>query len=170
MMEKSDASECHCYSILVASFDDIVVAYASASLCYPLHATLVCTFDVVAKWEESVAAEAYACVLANPLSLFLFSEYRRLFCEELLPYTVAKHVVVFRADIHVDSVVAVGSSNAWLERQVHHFRTLAQPPNVSLVACKSGAVYAALLSCSDADGLSVLHVANRVALCVFECD
>ena len=52
----------------------------------------------------------------------------------------------------------------------HHLRVLTEPPDVGLVACQTCAVDAALLSCSDADSLSVLHVADAVALCVFECD
>ena len=47
---------------------------------------------------------------------------------------------------------------------------LAQPPDVGLVACQTGTVDTALLTSADTDGLSVLHVAHRVRLGVFQCD
>ena len=73
-------------------------------------------------------------------------------------------------DVNVDGVVAVGAADAVNEREVHHLRVLAQPPDVCLVACEACAVDAALLSGADADSLSVLHVAYRVRLCVLQCD
>ena len=47
---------------------------------------------------------------------------------------------------------------------------LSQPPDVGLVACQTCAVDAALLAGSDADGLTILHVADTVRLRVFQCD
>ena len=54
MMEQADTCECHCDAILVASVNDIVVTYRTASLCDILYAALVSTLDVVAEREESV--------------------------------------------------------------------------------------------------------------------
>ena len=47
---------------------------------------------------------------------------------------------------------------------------LAQPPDISLVASQTGTVDTALLSCTNTDSLSVLHVAYRVTLCVLQGD
>ena len=47
---------------------------------------------------------------------------------------------------------------------------LAQPPDVGFVASQTSAVYTTLLSGSDTDGLTVLNVAYRVRLSVFQCD
>ena len=73
-------------------------------------------------------------------------------------------------DIDIDGVVAVGTANLLLERQVHHLRALAQPPFVSLATCQASTVDAALLTGTDTDGLTILDVAYRVALCIFQCD
>ena len=73
-------------------------------------------------------------------------------------------------DVYVDGVVAVGATDAVNERKVHHFRVLTQPPDVCLVASEACAVDAALLTGTDADSLTVLHVAYRVRLCVLQCD
>ena len=54
MMEQSHAGERHCDAILVASVDNIVVAYRATCLSDLFHATLVCTLDVVAEREECV--------------------------------------------------------------------------------------------------------------------
>ena len=73
-------------------------------------------------------------------------------------------------DIYVDGVVTVGTTDVIHERQVHHLRMLAQPPDVGLVTCQTGAVDTALLTGTDTDGLSVLHVADRVRLGIFQGD
>ena len=149
----------------------MVVAHRAAGLCDILHAALVGPLDVVAEGEEGVAAQCHVRVLCYPCFLLFPCQHLRLAGEELLPGPVAQHVVVlvFR-DIHVDGVVAVGTPYALLEGQAHHLRVLAQPPDVGLVARQSGAVYAALLSGADADGLSVLHVADAVRLRIFQRD
>ena len=54
MVEQSNTCECHCDAILVASLNNIIVTDATACLCYIFYTTLVCTLDVVAKWEESI--------------------------------------------------------------------------------------------------------------------
>ena len=47
---------------------------------------------------------------------------------------------------------------------------LSQMPDVSFVACQSGAVDSGLLPCTNADCLSVLCEANGVGLCIFQCN
>ena len=47
---------------------------------------------------------------------------------------------------------------------------LAQPPDVGLVACQTGTVDTALLTSTDANGLSVLNVADTVRLGVLQRD
>ena len=71
-------------------------------------------------------------------------------------------------DINVDGVVAVGATNAVNEREVHNLRVLTQPPDVGLVASQACAVDTALLSCADADSLSVFDIAHRVRLSVLQ--
>ena len=76
-------------------------------------------------------------------------------------------------DVYINGVVAVGTTDAFLEGQGHHLRMLAQPPDVGLVASQTGTVDAALLTGADADSLTVLDVADAVRLCIFqrdECD
>ena len=71
-------------------------------------------------------------------------------------------------DIHVDGVVAVSTTDVVDKRQVHHLRMLTQPPDVGLVTCQTGAVDTALLTGTDTDGLTVLHVADGVRLRVLQ--
>ena len=130
----------------------------------------MCPLHIVAEGEEGVAAQADAAQLGYPL-LFLFAGERLgLPGEELLPCSFAQHVVGLVANVEVDGVVAVGAADALFEWQCHHLRALAQPPDVGLLSGQSGAVDAALLTGTDADGLSVFHVADGVRLRVFQCD
>ena len=54
MVEKANAREGHCYSVLIARLDNIVVAHAAPCLCHILHSALVGSFDIVAEGEESI--------------------------------------------------------------------------------------------------------------------
>lgn len=54
MVEKADASEGHSHSVLVASGNNMVIAYTTTCLGYILYTALVGTFDVVAEGEECI--------------------------------------------------------------------------------------------------------------------
>ena len=171
MMEQTYSSEGHSNAVFVAGHDDMVVANGAASLSDILHTALVGTLDVVAEGEEGIRAKRYSRVLGNPLFLLLQGEHLRLTGEELLPGTIAQHVVVLiLRDVYIDSVVAVGTTDTLLEGQSHHLRMLAQPPDVGLVASQAGTVDAALLAGTDADSLTVLDVADAVRLGVLQGD
>ena len=171
MVEQADAGEGHGDVVLVAGHDDMVVADGATSLGDVLDPTLVGTLDIVAEGEEGVGAKGYAGVLGNPGALLFQGQHGGLQSEELLPGTVAKHVVVLvLRDIDIDGVVAVGTTDALLEGQGHDLRVLAQPPDVGLVAGEAGTVDAALLTSTDADGLTILDVADGVGLGVLQRD
>ena len=171
MVEQADACEGHRDAVLVAGHDDMIVAYAATSLGYELHTALMSTLDIIAEGEEGVRAKGHLCVLSNPGFLLFHRQHLRLCLEELLPGSVAKHVVVLvLRDIHVDGVVAISPADTIHKRQVHHFRVLAQPPDIGLVACQTSTVNTALLTSSDTDGLTVLHVADGVRLRIFQSD
>ena len=112
MMEEAYAGECHGDAVAVAGGDDVVVAYASARLCHVGHATAVGTLDVVADGEECIAAKAHAMQFTQPLVAFLWCERSRPMGEELLPGSVAQHVVGISTKEEVDGVVAVGTAYA----------------------------------------------------------
>ena len=108
MMEQANASKRHRDAVLVASHDDMVVAHAATSLSDELHTALVGTLNIVAEGEERIRAEGNFCVLGNPGLLFFHSQHLGLCLEELLPGTVAQHVVVLvLRDIHVDGVISI---------------------------------------------------------------
>ena len=169
-MEQTHTREGHGNAVFVAGLDDIVVANAAAGLCNVFHATLVGTLDVVAEGEEGIGTETYLRVLGNPRFLFLAGEGFGLCLEELLPGAVAENIIVVVGDIYIDSVVTVGTADIVDKGEVHHFRMLAEPPDVGFVAGEARAMDAALLAGADADGLAVLHIAHAVALRVFQRD
>ena len=168
MVEQAHAGECHGDTVFVAGLNHIVVAHGTSGLGNELHSTLVGALDIVAKGEEGVAAKCHTSVAGNPLLFLLTAQWLGAGGEELLPCALAQYVVVIIADIHVDGVVAVGTADAIDKWKTHHFRVLAKPPDVGLVACEACAMDAALLSGTDSDGLSVFHIAYAVALCVFQ--
>ena len=166
-MEQAQAGECHCNTVLVAGFDNIIITDRAASLCNILHATAMRTLNIIAEREESVTAESNVLQLSNP-SLFLFASQRfRFFGEEVFPYAVSQYILIIIGDVNVDGVVAVGTTDAVLKRQSQYLRILAQPPDISFTACQTSAVYAGLLAGADANSLTVFYVANGVGLSIF---
>ena len=170
MMEKAHACEGHGDTVLVASFNHIIVADRTTSLSDILYTALVGALDIVAKGEEGIATQSHLHVLCEPGFLFVFRQRLGLFLEELLPGTLAQYIVVILRDIHIDGVIAIGTTNLVDERQVHHFRMLAQPPDIGLVTSQTGTVNTALLTSTDTNGLTILYVAYRVTLGVLQGD
>ena len=128
------------------------------------------TLNVISEREECVTAESNVLQLCNP-SLFLFASQRfRFFGEEVFPYAVSQYIFIIIGDVNVDGVVAVGTTDAVFKRQSQNLRILAQPPDISLAACQTSAVYAGLLAGADADSLTVFYIANGVGLSVFQND
>ena len=131
------------------------------------------TLDVVTEREECVRAKGNISVLGYPCLLLFCGQNLWFLGEEQLPCSVTQYVLVFLADVYINGVVAVCTPDAWFERKVHNLRALAQPPYVCFLSSQTCAVDAALLSCTDTDGLSVLDIAYRVALGVlkgYKCD
>ena len=133
MVEESYAGEGHGDVVLVAGGNDMVVADTAASLRHIRYSTLVAPLNVVTEGEEGIAAEADAGVLCNPCSLLLARKDLGALGEELLPCTVSQHIVMVIADVDVDGVVTIGTTDARHEGQGHHLGVLAQPPDVSLL-------------------------------------
>ena len=134
------------------------------------HAGLVGTLDVVAKGEESVAAQGHAGHAVQPGPALLPGKGLGLLCEELLPHAVRQYVHVFVGDVHIDGVVPVRAADIGFKGQIQHLGALAEIPVVRLVACQAGAVDPALLARAHADNLTVLCIAHRVRLGVFQGD
>ena len=90
--------------------------------------------------------------------------------EGLGPHVVADDILGGVADVDVDGVVPVGLGHVVAEGQIQHLGHVAQLPVVGLLARQAGAVDAALLTGTHADGLAVLHVADAVGLGVLQHD
>ena len=170
MVEQAYTSECHGNAVLVASVDNMVVANTATCLCHILNTALVSTLDVVAEGEEGIAAQTNIGVLCQPLLHLLLGERFGALGEELLPFAVAQNVLALGANVDVDGIVAVGTTDTGNEGKVHHLGVLAKPPDVGLVACQAGAMDTALLTGADADGLTVLDIAYAIALGVLQGD
>ena len=108
--------------------------------------------------------------MAQVLFLFLSGQRLRLTGEGLGPDVVTDDVLGGVADVNINGVVAVGLCHIVTERQLQHLRHMAQLPVVGLLACQTGAVDAALLAGTHADGLAACGVADAVGLGVFQGD
>ena len=73
-------------------------------------------------------------------------------------------------NINIDGIVTDGTADVINKLQTHDLRMLSEPPDISLVSCKSCAVDPGLLSGADTNALTVLYVADGVALSVLESD
>ncbi len=74
-MEQTDTCECHHHVIFVTCIDNIVISYRTTRLCNICNTTLVCSFNVVSKWEEGVRSKSDTCQFVQPFSLFFSCKY-----------------------------------------------------------------------------------------------
>ena len=109
MVEKPYARKGHSDVILIASGHNMVVANRAASLRNKVNAAFVGTFDVVAEGEKSIATQANAVVLGNPLAFLLQRKGFGLGLEKLLPSAFCQYVFALVANVKVDGVVAIGT-------------------------------------------------------------
>ena len=169
-MEQTDTCEGHSHAVLVTALNDCIISDRSARLGDVLDTALLRALDIVGEREESVGAESDIMSLIEPCALLFRCEDFRLHLEDLLPCAVSQNVHILLTDVDVDRIVAVSAADIVDERKLKYLRALAEQPVVSLVACETYAVYAGLLSCADADRLTVVSVAYRVGLCVLQSD
>jgi len=127
--------------------------------------------DIVNEGEESIAGDADVLKLLHPSLTLLGSEGSGDLLEDTLESLTLRAVLgELTADEQVDSVALVGTLGALLPLNAENALVEAHPPVVSLVAGKSGAVNSGLLSSTETNNLSVVGVANRVALSVLKSD
>ncbi len=81
--------------------------------------------------------------------------------------TVGQNIFVVIADIYVDCIIAVGTTDLFDPGQVHYFRMLAEIPDVGFVSGQTGTMDTALLTGTDTDSLSVFCIADRITLRIF---
>ena len=169
-MEQPDAAERHGNAVLIAGVNDLLVADRAAGLDNGSHAGAAGTLDVVAEGEESVRTKANTGHLAEVSLLFLGGQRLGLAGEGLGPDVIADDILRGIADVNINGVVAVGLCHIVTEGQVQHLIHVAQLPVVGLLTSQTGAVDAALLAGTHADGLTIVGVAHTVGLSVLQGD
>ena len=144
----------------------MIISHRTARLSHILHTASVGALNVIPEREKCVRSQSHICVLVQPCTLLLSSKHCRFYLEDILPCTVSQHIHIILAHVQINGIVAVCTLDTVNKLKSQHLRRLAQPPVVSLRACKTGTVNSGLLSCSDTDGLSTLHVAYGIGLCI----
>ncbi len=170
MVEKSHSGERHDHIIFVATIYNEIIANGSAGLGNVRNAALVGALDVIAEREERIGAESHAGDGGKICLLLLNGERRGLSFEVLLPISVGANILFVLIDVTVDDVVAVGTANGIKERQIQNLVVLTQEPGIGLTAGKTCAMDSRLLTGADADGLTVISIANGIRLRVFKSD
>ncbi len=54
MMEKSDSCKAHNHIIFITCIYYMVIPYRPSWLCNVFNSALMCTLDIIAKWEECI--------------------------------------------------------------------------------------------------------------------
>ena len=111
-MEQTNTGHGHGHTEVVTAGDHIAVPHRAAGLGNVLHAALCRTLNVILKGEERVRAQAHAGEFFVPSCLFLRSKGRRLLRKVPLPYAVCQQLIALRADIQVNGVCLLYTSDA----------------------------------------------------------
>ena len=148
-MEQSHACKCHCHAESVAGFNDIIVTNGAAGFCNIAYAALCRTFNIITEGEEGIGAKRNTLDRGKICFLFFLCQRFRLFGEQCLPCAICQNVLIIIGNIDINGIISVGAAYGRQERQVEYLFMLSQMPDISFVACQSGAVNSGLLSCAN---------------------
>ena len=160
VMKQPHSGERHHDTVFVAGLDNVVIPDGAARLSDIGHAGFAGPLYIVAKGEEGVGANRHAGQRSDPRRFFLRGEWFRFDLKGILPCAIGQDVLVFIGEIDINGIVAVGTADVVHKLQAQSLGMLAQPPVIRFVPCQSGTVDAALLSGANADGLSILYIAD----------
>ena len=72
----------------------------------------------------------------QPSTFFFACQYFRFPSEELLPYSISQYIVMIFANINIDGIITIGTTDLFYPRQIQHLRMLAQIPDISLLPAR----------------------------------
>ena len=112
VMEQTDTCKAHCHIVFVAGINDMIITNGSARLSHIFYAALVCTLNIVAKWEECVRSQCNICVFIQSCTFFFCCKYRWFYFKDILPCAICKHIHVLISDVKIDRIVTICTFNA----------------------------------------------------------
>ena len=118
MVEQTHAGEGHDDTVLVALFDDQVIADGAAGLSNVLDTGGNAALDGVSEGEESVAAQSNSITGIQPCTLFFGSQRLGAFGKVVLPDTLSTDILFIAVDVAVDDIVAAGTAQVSTEGQI----------------------------------------------------
>ncbi|CAN3999461.1 Site-specific integrase, partial [Dysosmobacter welbionis] len=153
VVEQPHPCKRHHHAVFVGCFNDMVIPDGTAGLNDVLDAGFSRPLHIIAEGEEGVGAACDAGEGCDPGFFLLRRQGIGAHSEGLLPDALRQHVLILVGEIYVDGVIPVRAANILHELQAQHLGMVAEPPGVRLGARQAGAVDAALLARSHADGL-----------------
>ena len=110
VMKQTDSCKCHNHIVLVCTLDDKIITYRTTRLCDILHTTLLCTLYIIREWEECIRTKCYISISIEPSTLLLTCKYWWLYLETLLPFALAKYILILITDVNIDCIVTICTS------------------------------------------------------------
>ena len=160
MVEQSHSRKRNRHVIFIGTFDYQVVANRAAGFGNIFYAAELCSLDIVAEREECIRAERNS---VDSVEIFTYLRFCKRFGtggKIFLPVTLGTNIFLAFIDISVNYVVTLGSAESGEKGKIKNPVALAKEPCVRLSAGKTGAVNSRLLTCADADSLSVIGKAD----------
>ena len=128
----------------------------------------MCTFNVVAEWEERIRTKSYTLLCIQPSTFFFACQDFWLFSKEVLPYTISQYILIVFTDVDIDCIITVCTTDLFYPWQVQYLRMLTQIPDISFVTSQTSTVDTTLLTSTDTDSLTIFYVTYRVRLSILQ--
>ena len=155
-------------SMLVRSFDTLLVHHASARSSKVANAALARSVHIIREGKECITRACNSIELLGVRGALFGSKRRRDALEEALPLRLLTPLKDLTTDEEINSVSFLSTLDSLLERKVENSRVVSEPPEVGFGTCKSRAVNTRLLACADSDNGTAVSVCDTVGLCVLE--
>ena len=118
VVEQTDTGKCHSHSVFIAGSDHVIISHGAARLGNVFHAALISTLDIITEWEKCIGSKDNIYHLIQPCAFFLSRKYFRLLGKGILPCTICKKVHILFADVQIDGIISVCTSDGILKRQI----------------------------------------------------
>ena len=109
-MEQSHAGKGHDHVLLVALFDDQIIADGAAWLSDVLHTGSKGALDIVAEGAERIATQCHIAAGCQPGLLIAFRQSIGLLGKIVLPNALSADIFFVAVDIAIDDIITIGTA------------------------------------------------------------
>lgn len=94
MMEQTQMCKAEDHIMLITRLNDVIITDRATGFSHILDPTLIGSFNIITKWEESITTKYNILILFNPGFLFFWCQYLRSYLESIHPDFFTHNIIM----------------------------------------------------------------------------